>query len=183
MPVLMHNYGMLNGQSESRMKDLLSRMVAEYVNECDRKEVPLSERMFRIHWDGDFGVTSNTENGTSYPRVWARVIEENPSVRFWLYTRMPNAARYLHAARLRNLALYFSADNENIKMAQRLARQGIRLAMLSTTMVEGRRAIGSGVYCPENLGRLTMQGACVACGACIRGRSNIVFASKKKVSA
>ena len=28
-----------------------------------------------------------------------------------------------------------------------------------------------------------MQGACVACGACIRGKSNIIFASKRKVSA
>ena len=183
IPVLMHNYRMLNGQSEDRMKELLSRMVAEYVEECDRKNVPVGERVFRIHWDGDFGITSNTENGTSYPRAWSRVIEENPGVQFWLYTRMSNAARYLHAARLRNLSLYFSADDENIKTARRLEVRGIRLAMLSETMVEGKRAIGSGVYCPENLGRLPMQGACVACGACIRGKSNIIFASKRKVSA
>ena len=183
LPVLMHNYRMLNGQSESRMVELLSRMVAEYVEECERKNVPVSGRMFRIHWDGDFGITSNAESQTSYPRAWARVIEANPGVQFWLYTRMPKAARYLHAARLRNLSLYFSADNENIRMARRLEARGIRLAMLSETMVDGRRAIGSGVYCPENLGRLPMRGACVACGACIRGRSNIIFASKRKVNA
>ena len=183
LPVLMHNYRMLNGQSEDRMKELLSRMVAEYVEECDRKNVPQEERKFRIHWDGDFGITSNTGDEKSYAVAWARVIDEIPDVQFWLYTRMPDTARYLHAAQLRNLSLYFSTDNENIETARRLEAQGIRLAMLSETMVDGKRAIGSGVYCPENLGRLPMGGACVTCGACIRGKSNIVFASKRKVSA
>jgi hypothetical protein len=183
LPVLMHNYNMLNGQSERRMRELLARMVAEYVEECDRKDVPVGERKFRIHWDGDFGIMSNTENATSYPAAWARVIEANPRVRFWAYSRMANAVGYLHAAHLRNLSLYFSADKENIETAQWLQVRGIRLAYLDETMADGRAAIGSGVYCPENLGRLPMTGACVACGACIRGRSNVLFSSKRKVSA
>jgi hypothetical protein len=174
---------MLNGQTFERMRELLARLVAEYVKECNKRNVPVSQRVFRIHWDGDFGITSNTGNTLTYTRAWARVIRETPDVRFWCYTRVASAASYLHAQRLPNLALRYSADNYNLTTARRLEAKGIRLAMLSETMADGRAAIGSGVYCPENLARLPMTGACVACGACIRDKSNIIFASKRKVSA
>jgi hypothetical protein len=176
LPVVMHNFRMLTSTDRAGQTALLSRMVGEYVAQCDRRGVADRDRVFRIHWDGDFF-------SDKYTRAWRDTIASFPGVRFWCYTRASSSARILHRAGLPNLALYYSADRVNLATARRLSAEGIRLAMLSETMVEGKRAIGSGVYCPENLGRLPMTGACMACGACVRGRSNVLFSSKRKVSA
>lgn len=62
------------------MAALLAEVVGVYTAEADRIGLPPEQRMFRIHWDGDFF-------STDYAQAWAQVITENPGVRFWAYTR------------------------------------------------------------------------------------------------
>ena len=173
LPVVMHNYRLLTATDRRGQTALLARMVGEYVKQCDRRNVPDARRVFRIHWDGDFF-------SDPYTRAWRDVIATHPGVRFWCYTRVASSARILHRADLPNLALYYSADRVNLLTARRLRAEGIRLAYLDTTMADGVSIVGRGVQCPENLGRLPMAGACMACGACIRGRSDVLFASSRR---
>ena len=74
------------------------------------------------------------------------MIKSHPEVRFWAYTRVATAALFLQAQKLDNLALYFSADPDNVDVARHLEAKGLLIAYVDEIMelmaeVEDRRAI------------------------------------------
>jgi hypothetical protein len=81
---------------------------------------------------------------------------------------------------MNNLSLYFSTDSENKAQGEILAKSGIKLAYLAETFADGRADMGRGIPCPENNGKLPMQGACVSCGQCVFERNDILFSIKKR---
>lgn len=175
--VLLHNWNLLKDASRQEMVDLLSEMVADFVADCDKHH---AERLFRIHWDGDFF-------SSDYAMAWRKVIRQNPTVRFWVYTRVPSAAAILSG--IENLSLYFSTDSENQGQAVELreAFPTLRLAYLSDTFADGegfvREVTGRvGARCPENGGQIPLisaQGsACVSCGICPKGKADVRFSVK-----
>lgn len=172
--VLLRNWDLLRDASRADMVALLSEMVAEFVADCDKRGAP---KLFRIHWDGDYF-------SPVYVTAWATVIAANPGVRFWCYTRVSTAAVYLHAQKLANLALYFSADPDNVAVAEHLAGKGIRIAYVDRTFAAGKDAFPNAVRCPENnraLPLISAQGsACARCGLCIRGDRDVLFSTTKK---
>lgn len=172
--LLVRNWDLLRDASRAEMVALLSEMIEAFVKDCDKRSAP---KLFRIHWDGDFF-------SPVYAVAWAQVIKANPDVRFWAYTRVSTAAVYLHAAKLENLALYFSADPDNIAVARHLEGKGIRVAYVNTTFAKGKAAVPNAVRCPENNRALdlisTKGSACVRCGLCIRGERNVLFSATKK---
>jgi Gene product 88 len=173
--VLIRNWDLLRDASRADMVALLGDMVAEFIRDCDKRDAP---KLFRIHWDGDFF-------SPVYTVAWAQVIRDNPDVRFWAYTRVATAAVYLHAQRLENLALYFSADPDNVAVARHLeATKGIRIAYVDTDFAKGKQALPNAVRCPENnraLPLISEQGsACTRCALCIRGERNVLFSTTKK---
>jgi Gene product 88 len=172
--VLTRNFDLLRDASRAEMVALLSEMVTEFVADCDRRGAP---KLFRIHWDGDFF-------SPVYAAAWATVVKANPAVTFWCYTRVATAAVYLHAQRLDNLSLYFSADPDNVDVARHLAGKGIRIAYVDTTFAAGKHAFPSAVRCPENnraLPLISREGsACARCGLCVHGRRDVLFSSTKK---
>ncbi|ADB93787.1 hypothetical protein REDROCK_94 [Mycobacterium phage RedRock] len=172
--VLLHNWELLREASLEDTTTLLTEMIAEFVKESDKRG---ADKIFRIHWDGDFF------SGT-YVAAWARVIRDFPDVQFWAYTRVPSACLFLHAQKLPNLSLYFSGDRDNIRTAQFLGLQGINIAYVDRTFAEGKEQFPDAVRCPENNGAIalidTKGSACARCGLCVKGRKSVLFSSTKK---
>lgn len=174
---LIHNWDLLSNATYEEMIVLLDNMIVDFKKDCDKRS---ADKLFRIHWDGDFF-------NDTYTLAWKTVIEKHADVQFWVYTRVASAARILKD--VENLGLYYSTDSDNKDIAQVLSGEGIKLAYLSTTFAMGREdmlnLIGkSAVKCPENNKKIPLiskQGsACVTCGQCVYERNNILFSSSKK---
>jgi hypothetical protein len=176
--VLVHNFSLLQHASREVMRDLIHEMITEFEADCEKRD---AEKLFRIHWDGDF---FNEE----YTLAWRDVIVQHSGVRFWVYTRSDFAVHILTG--LENLGLYFSTDSDNFETAKVLSQTtGVKLAYLANNFEEGkagmRQVTGkSGVPCPENnrkLALISKQGsACVTCGQCVFARNDILFSASKK---
>ena len=175
---LMHNWDLLKDEDLQGMYTLLSEMIAEFKAECVKREAPM---LFRIHWDGDFF-------NDDYAQAWRMVIEEQPDIQFWVYTRVKSAALILKD--IANLSLYYSTDSENKSIGVTLKNDhGVKLAYLAQNFLVGqadmKEMIGKpGAKCPENkkaIPLISQQGsACVSCSLCVYSKSDIVFSSSKK---
>ena len=174
--IVMNNFDLLKSADFDTTVDLLTDMLNEFVNECDKYG---SDKIFRIHWDGDFF-------SMTYTMAWACVMERFDSVRFWTYTRNARAAMAL--SNIANLSLYFSADCDNIDTARHLAADGIKIATMTDTFADGRQMMQdingkNGIACPEQVGKIPLiaetGGACANCKLCLTGNNNIRFATSK----
>jgi hypothetical protein len=175
---LLHNWDLLKDNDLQGMYTLLSEMIAEFKIDCAKKDAPM---LFRIHWDGDFF-------NDDYTNAWRMVIEEQPDIQFWAYTRVKSAALILKD--IANLSLYYSTDSENKAIGVTLKNDhGIRLAYLAKNFEVGqadmKEMIGKvGAKCPENkkaIPLISQQGsACVSCSLCVYSKSDIVFSASKK---
>lgn len=178
--LVLHNWGLLKDADLDEMASLLDEMIAKFVKASDKRG---AEKIFRIHWDGDFF-------SEEYVQAWTQVIRKWQDVQFWVYTRQAFAVRSLSLASLSNLALYFSADRANFAVARAMRNTyGVRIAMLGTTFQEGQAMMKDitgkpGGKCPENLGSLplisTEGSACARCRLCVVGKADVVFSSSKK---
>ena len=175
---LLHNWELLKDADSDTMVSLLSEMIDEFIKDCDKRN---AQKLFRIHWDGDFF-------NDTYANAWKTVILNNPSIQFWVYTRVKSAAIILNG--IDNLSLYYSTDSENVKIGVDLKiNNGIRLAYLAKNFAVGqadmKAMIGKvGAKCPENNKQIplisTKGSACVSCSLCVYSKSDIVFSSSKK---
>lgn len=175
---LLHNWNLLKDADHDTMESLLQEMIDDFKKDCEKRN---AEKLFRIHWDGDFF-------SDEYAFAWKHVILNNPDVQFWVYTRVKSAAIILKD--IDNLSLYFSADSENIKTAVDLKlNNGVRMAYLAQNFAVGQETLKEliskpGAKCPENAKRIplisTNGSACVSCGLCVYNKADIVFSSSKK---
>ncbi len=182
---MQNNLELLQDKSEDEMYALLAEMINDYQSQFTRKKLPENENVFRIHWDGDF--FSN-----DYARAWARVIQENPQIMFWVYTRSfrepVNVVPDLYG--IRNLALYLSVDEGNVEDAKLIRREYPKILMAFCAEDQYRAeqvAAEAGkqytTACPENIGKIALHlnghGACIECGLCPKKRPNILFVDSK----
>jgi hypothetical protein len=175
---LLHNWSLLKDEDRMGMYSLLSEMIAEFKQDCVKRNAKM---LFRIHWDGDF---FNDE----YAQAWRLVIEEQPDIQFWVYTRVKSAALILKD--IPNLSLYYSTDSENKSTGVELKKDhGIKLAYLAKNFAIGQADMKElfnkpGAKCPENLKAIPLisqkGSACVTCSLCVFNKSDIVFSSSKK---
>jgi hypothetical protein len=175
---LLHNWALLKDSDRQTMYTLLSKMIAEFKTDCIRRDAPM---LFRIHWDGDFF-------SDEYAHAWRMVIEEQPDIQFWVYTRVKSAALILKG--IDNLSLYFSADSENVKTAVDLKiNSGVRMAYLAKNFAIGQADVKEMVgrpaaKCPENNKQIKLisekGSACVSCSLCVYSKSDIIFSASKK---
>lgn len=180
--VVLRNWELLKDADYATMVELLDEMVTEFSNQCDKRGVT---KKFRIHWDGDLF-------SAVYTAAWSKVIRNHADIQFWIYTRVPTAAVFLHSQRHANLALYFSADPKNIDMARVMESKGILIAYVDTSFSAGKQSFPNATRCPENLNggkrgaanRFPLinadGGACARCGICIDGKRNVLFSTTKK---
>lgn len=176
---LLHNWELLRNADMGTMSLLLSNMISDFIADCEKRN---ADKLFRIHWDGDFF-------NDTYAYAWKTVIENNPDVQFWVYTRVKSAALILKG--INNLSLYFSTDDENKEIAHDLRKNndGIKLAYLGKTFAVTentmKELIGKpGAKCPENNKQIplisTNGSACVSCGLCVYGKADVRFSATKK---
>jgi hypothetical protein len=175
---LLHNWELLHNADVQEMYSLLSEMIAEFKTDCVKRNAKM---LFRIHWDGDFF-------NDDYTNAWRMVIEEQPDIQFWVYTRVKSAALMLKD--IPNLSLYYSTDSANKDTGVDLKNtHGIRLAYLAQNFAIGQADMKElfnkpGAKCPENLKAIplisTNGSACVSCSLCVYSKSDIVFSSSKK---
>ena len=175
--VLLTNWEQLKDASQEQMEALLYQMIDEFDKDCDKRN---AERLFRIHWDGDF--FSDT-----YTVAWSNVIKAFPKIQFWVYTRSDFAIPILTG--IDNLALYFSTDDDNWQLASELKKtNGVKLAYLANNFAMGKErmlsiTVKSAIPCPENAKKLPLisekGSACVTCGQCVFARNDILFSASK----
>lgn len=175
---LLHNWDLLKDEDSAGMQRLLSEMITEFKVESIKKSAPL---LFRIHWDGDFF-------NDIYAYAWKSVIEDNPDIQFWVYTRVKSAALILKD--ITNLSLYYSTDDDNAAIGADLkTNHSIRLAYLGKTFAATESKMKEltgkvGAKCPENNKQIplisTAGSACVTCKLCVFGKADIRFSATKK---
>lgn len=175
---LLHNWELLKDADHDEIFNLLTDMINDFKKDCAKRN---AEKLFRIHWDGDFF-------NTIYTQAWGQVIENNPDIQFWVYTRVKSAALILKD--LPNLSLYYSTDSDNVATGKELSNNhGIKLAYLADTFAMGKEQLLSlvnktGIPCPENNKKIPLidkgGSACVKCSQCVVGRNNILFSATKK---
>ena len=174
---LLHNWELLRNADMDTMSLLLSDMISDFIADCEKRN---AQKLFRIHWDGDFF-------NDTYAYAWKAVIENNPDVQFWVYTRVPTAAIILKD--IPNLSLYFSTDDENVNHAKNMKVLGIKLAYLGKTFAVTETVMKEltgkpGAKCPENAKKIplisTNGSACVSCGLCVFNKADIRFSASKK---
>ncbi len=173
----LHNWEWLSNASIGEMIELLTDMIQEFVNDCNKWDAP---KLFRWHADGDIF-------SSEYAYALAETCKQFPDVQFWIYTRSFSYVAYLED--VPNLSVYLSVDSENKEAA--LGTQEIypfvRLSSLAETHEQGKEFMLTetgkpGAICPENAKRIPLitekGGACVTCGLCVFGKADIRFASK-----
>lgn len=175
---LLANWEQLKDADIQTMTDLLDEMITEFVKDCDKRG---AEKLFRIHWDGDFF-------SKAYTFAWAAVIIKHSDVQFWAYTRSDFAVPILQG--ISNLGLYFSTDEANKELGKELKSvYGVKLAYLAKTFQIGKDDFKklqekAAVPCPENNKKLPMisvnGSACVTCSQCVFARNDILFSATKK---
>jgi hypothetical protein len=176
--VLLTNWDLLRNADQLEMEALLFQMIDEFDKDCNKRN---AEKLFRIHWDGDFF-------NETYTHAWKNVILAFPSIQFWVYTRSDFAVPIL--SDVSNLSLYFSTDDDNWQLASELKKaNGVKLAYLAQNFAMGKERMlsitpKSAIPCPENAKKLPLisdkGSACVTCGQCVFARNDILFSASKK---
>jgi ferredoxin len=176
--ILLKNWEQLKDAKYADMVSLLDEMIISFKADCDKRN---ADKLFRIHWDGDFF-------NVTYTIAWATVIKKHSDVQFWVYTRSDFAVPVLTG--IPNLALYFSTDDDNWELASQLKEDnGVKLAYLAQNFAMGKERMlqivdKAAVPCPENNKKLPLisqkGSACVTCGQCVFARNDILFSASKK---
>jgi hypothetical protein len=181
---MLNNYNAIANASYEELVEALSSMIDDFRADCVKWSCELA---FRIHHDGDF--LSRT-----YASAWANVVKRNPDIQFWAYTRsfIPghNVVDILEG--IPNLALYISVDRANFEWAKVIRQEyptTVKWAYLGDTNASTKVDMLAlfdkpGGICPENVKRIPLitdkGGACFTCQLCVKGKSDIRFAIKKK---
>jgi hypothetical protein len=176
--VLVNNWNQLKDAKYETMVSLLDEMIISFKADCDKRN---ADKLFRIHWDGDFF-------NVTYTIAWATVIKKHSDVQFWVYTRSDFAVPILKG--IANLSLYFSTDDDNWQLASNLKTlHDVKLAYLANNFAMGKERMLSitpkaAIPCPENAKKLPLisdkGSACVTCGQCVFERNDILFSASKK---
>lgn len=176
--VLTKNWEQVKDANYLEMYNLLDEMISEFVKDCEKRN---AEKLFRIHWDGDF---FNEE----YTKAWKDVILKYSDVQFWAYTRSAFAVPILIG--ISNLGLYYSTDEANRVEGIRLKKKyDVKLAYLAKNFAIGQQEMKEltgkpGGMCPENRKQIplisTEGSACVRCDLCVKSKVDVIFSATKK---
>lgn len=165
---LMSNWEQVKDADYFELVTLLGDMLDDFRKDCTKRN---ADMLFRIHWDGDFFKQD-------YTLAWRTVIELNPDIQFWVYTRVPSAYELLKG--IPNLSLYFSADPDNLNAIP----NGARVAYVADTFAAGKAEFAKATRCPENnkaIALISEKGsACKRCGLCINARNDVLFSRTKR---
>lgn len=158
-------------ENQAAVEVYLSEMVQRYDDAATANGVAERDRVFRIHWSGDF-------YSVDYAKSWARVVRQFPHIQFWAYTRSfhdpVDVVPVLDG--IDNLELFLSVDTGNIDQVSadydHIRRANSALDVLHANQL-ARDEVKT-ITCPENLDRLKLmqegEGACIKCRLCFDER-------------
>lgn len=134
--------------------------VVNLAHKADVPDLPQGTQLVRIHVSGDF-------DSVIYIGRWIAIAKNNPTVRFWAYTRswrVPELLPGLEQLRaLPNVQLFASEDTSTDEPPP----EGWRRAWIEDNPRK------SGMVCPEERGRVEN---CEACGFCFEDlRKDVIF--------
>lgn len=187
------------GDDVQAMAALLRRLIEQFKVQALKRGMLPWQLVFRIHWDGDF-------YSSAYAQAWRIVVDENPDVTFWVYTRAWRSLGDAVVAALvgaSNMAVYLSVDQYNVDAAAGVIARfpQVHVAALGATYADAQALLdtlgrGRAPRCPENAQKMPLtvtvdrrrapdageygQGACVACGLCVYGRKDVLFSLSKR---
>lgn len=114
---------------------------------------PKGAKWLRLHVSGDF-------DSVGYICQWIHIVNINPDIQFWAYTRswrVPNLLQHLELLRTqKNIQLFASMDESVIGEPP----EGWRKAW-----IKGDSRIKKGLVCPEERGKVDN---CQTCGYCFK---------------
>jgi len=192
---LQHNYeALLNADTAEGQTEVIRGLISKYSVQADKLGIPKlaaseigekeTKRRFRIHWSGDF-------YSPEYAQAWRNVIEENPDIQFFVYTRsfQPDVNVVPILSGIDNLDLFLSVDKDNVDRAFEVLAENsdVRVAYLVDYYEDAeelRAKLGRTkdmgfreFACPENMRHATgarklpvvseKGGACSRCTYCI----------------
>jgi len=158
--VLQSNTDLLKNKSVEEMTDILTNTINQFI----KKNPDKKNWFFRLHYSGDFF-------SEDYARAWAATISKFPEVRFWVYTRSHECAKYF--TETRNLTFYFSVDPVNYKKAIEVYGKYKKYPHYAMAWMGNNapdQETHRWVTCPETSGKLRNtpdNGACARCRLCV----------------
>jgi hypothetical protein len=197
---MLGNYDVLFDRAVERRGEILQKDLAKAPDEekesIKTRLMTPADRLFRIHWNGDF---FNEE----YAEAWYIGMSQHPDKKFFTYTHsFPSQEQsavnvvpvFMDAQpRLSNFVLYLSVDEFNVDGARATAHNypEVLLAGCAEDYFSGRNLLSdmgrarTPRICPENAERIPLssaigRGACADCGICPDGRSDILFSTSHK---
>jgi len=159
--LLTHNTELVEQSVPHRLLNLFDNLLMNAHIEMEKHNVPVEERMFRVHWDGDIGTEAEFVAWNRVAGWW--------DMQVFLYTRAhPIVSKALlnEMSWADNFVVYLSVDKHNIasaKAVKQLDKQDrIRMAFCGETWEETLAVAGQfpdqrkGARCPELTGKIDM---------------------------
>ena len=165
--VLGHNTDLLRSLDREGMRYALEEEFDRFQIQSFKKG--LAKQYYRLHWSGDLF-------SKEYSLALADTIKEFPDVTFWTYTRSFEIFQPLVG--LDNLVLYLSLDKVNMDEGMELLdKYPVVPAFMGNFLPSDKRLKGT-VECPVDSGKMGLEGACVRCKLCLKGKK-VIFKVKK----
>ena len=159
--LLTHNTDLTRGRSFDELVPLFDRLVHDVEVQMIKRGVPVSDRFYRPHWDGELDSFEELQ-------AWDQVARYHPDMQVFLYTRGHMLVRTFIAncVPAPNLVVYLSVDRHNVDTArqvQQIDPKGwVKYAFCGDTWQETEEIAAlfpkqrKGPRCPELTGKVPL---------------------------
>ena len=159
--LLTHNTDCTRGRSFDELVPLFDRLVHDVEVQMVKRGVPVSDRFYRPHWDGELDSFDELQ-------AWNQVARYHPDMQVFLYTRGHLLVRTFIAncVPAPNLVVYLSVDEHNVDTAKQVQeidpRGWVKYAFCGETWQETEEIAAlfpkqrKGPRCPELTGKVPL---------------------------
>ena len=159
--LLTHNTDLTRGRSFDELVPLFDRLVHDVEVQMIKRGVPVGDRFYRPHWDGELDSFEELQ-------AWDQVARYHPDMQVFLYTRGHMLVRTFIAncVPAPNLVVYLSVDRHNVDTArqvQQIDPKGwVKYAFCGDTWQETEEIAAlfpkqrKGPRCPELTGKVPL---------------------------
>jgi len=159
--LLTHNTDLTRGRSFDELVPLFDRLVHDAEVQMIKRGVPVSDRFYRPHWDGELDSFEELQ-------AWDQVARYHPDMQVFLYTRGHMLVRTFIAncVPAPNLVVYLSVDRHNVDTARQVQeidpKGWVKYAFCGDTWQETEEIAAlfpkqrKGPRCPELTGKVPL---------------------------
>jgi len=159
--LLTHNTECTRGRSVDELVPMFDRLIHDVEVEMVKRGVPISDRFYRPHWDGELDSFEELQ-------AWNQVARYHPDMQVFLYTRGHLLVRTFIAncVPAPNLVVYLSVDPHNVDTAKQVEeidpKGWVKYAFCGTTWQETEELAAlfpsqrKGPRCPELTGKVPL---------------------------